>query len=55
MLSVPWCLSLSVGAKITEGAVPDEGVIELLTRHHPSAGKWGVLMGEGEDPIVSPP
>ena len=24
----------------------DEGVIELLTRHHPVTGEWGVMMGE---------
>ena len=51
--SVLWCLPLSAGAQITEGPVSDEGVIELLTRHHPVAGEWGVLMGE--DHIVSPP
>ena len=51
--SVPWCLPLSAGAQITEGSVSDEGVIELLTRYHPVAGEWDVLIGE--DHIVSPP
>ena len=54
MLSVRCCLPLSAGTKITEGPVANKGVIELLTRHHPIAGEWGVLMGEGEDYIISP-
>ena len=37
--SVPWCLPLSADAQIIEGPVSDEGVIELLARHHPVAGE----------------
>ena len=40
---------------MTEEPVADEGVVDLLTRHHSITGEWGVLIGEGEDHIVSPP
>ena len=39
---------------MTEEPVADEGVVDLLTRHHSITGEWGVLISEGEDHIVSP-
>ena len=46
MISVPLCLPLSASAVITEDPVTDEGVVEMLARHHHIASEWAVLMSE---------
>lgn len=53
MLSIPFCLPLTVGALIQEDLITNEDIVELLTQRHLIASDWAVLMAENM--IVAPP